>query len=220
MANQDPSQAARGTAAASAFWDAVAPGFDAEPDHGLHDPAVREAWTELLRTYLPPPPAPVLDLGCGTGSLSVLLAGLGRAVTGIDFSAAMIDLAKAKAEARPDGARPRLQPRRRPAFHVMDAAEPAFAAGSFAVLLCRHLLWALPAPAEVLRRWAALLKPGGRLLLIEGHWQTGSGLHAAEVTALLPPALVLIGVQDLSINPVYWGKPVSDARYILVADRR
>ena len=88
------------------------------------------------------------------------------------------------------------------------------------MLLCRHLLWALPAPAEVLRRWAALLKPGGRLLLIEGHWHTGSGLPAAAITAMPPPALVLAGRQDLSPNPIHWGKPVSDERYLLVAAKR
>ena len=219
MEEQDPNKDAASLPEARAYWDAAAPGFDAEPDHGLHDPSVRQPWAELLRTYLPPPPASVLDLGCGTGSLTVLLAALGHAVTGLDFSEAMIALAEAKteaeAQARTAGAPPAAGPWRRPLFHVMNAAEPSFAPASFDVLLCRHLLWALPAPAAVLRRWAALLKPGGRLLLIEGRWHTGSGLPAAEIAAMLPPALVLAGVQDLSGNPRYWGKPVDDERYIL-----
>jgi ubiquinone/menaquinone biosynthesis C-methylase UbiE len=158
-------------------------------------------------------PAAVLDLGCGTGSVSVLLAELGQAVTAVDFSPAMIALAEAKAAI----AGPAAGTWRRPVFHVMNAAEPSFDAESFDVLLCRHLLWALPAPAEVLGRWAALLKSGGRLLLIEGRWHTGSGLPAAEITGMLPPALVAVAGQDLSVNPVYWGKTVSDERYILVA---
>jgi SAM-dependent methyltransferase len=218
MDEQDPNSDAAWLPAARAYWDAAAPGFDAEPDHGLHDPAVRQAWAELLRGYLPPPPASVLDLGCGTGSLSVLLAVLGYAVTGLDFSEAMIAGAEAKAEAEAKAAGAlSAGPWRRPVFHVMNAAEPTFDPASFDVLLCRHLLWALPAPAEVLRRWAALLKPGGRLLLIEGRWHTGSGLPAAAITAMLPLALVLAGAQDLSLNPNYWGKPVGDERYLLVA---
>lgn len=213
MDNQDPSKEAAWLPAAQAYWDAAAAGFDAEPDHGLRDSELRQAWAELLHAYLPPPPASVLDLGCGTGSVSFLLAELGHAVTGVDFSGAMIALAKAKAaDGLPAGAGPR-----RPEFHIMDAAEPAFAPESFDVLLCRHLLWALPAPAQVLRRWTALLKPGGRLLLIEGRWHTGSGLQAAEITAMLPAALVLTGGHDLSVHPIYWGKPVDDERYILVA---
>jgi hypothetical protein len=30
------------------YWDAAAASFDNEPDHGLRDPLVREAWTKLL----------------------------------------------------------------------------------------------------------------------------------------------------------------------------
>ncbi len=131
MDEQDPNKDAAWLPAARAYWDAAAPGFDAEPDHGLHDPAVRQAWAELLRAYLPPPPASVLDLGCGTGSLTVLLAALGHAVTGLDFSGAMIALAEAKADAEAQakaaGAAPAAGPWHRPQFHVMNAAEPTFA---------------------------------------------------------------------------------------------
>lgn len=38
----------------------------------------------------------VLDAGCGTGSLAILLAGTGRAVVGADPAAASLDVAKAK----------------------------------------------------------------------------------------------------------------------------
>ncbi|MCZ7461226.1 NUDIX hydrolase [Streptomyces sp. WMMC940] len=45
-------------------WDA-ADTFDDEPDHGLRDPAVRRAWAERMRHWLPPAPSDVLDLGRG-----------------------------------------------------------------------------------------------------------------------------------------------------------
>ncbi len=35
------------------FWDAEAAAFDDEPDHGLRDPATREAWRQLLAAHLP-----------------------------------------------------------------------------------------------------------------------------------------------------------------------
>ena len=54
-------------------WDAQAARFDDEPDYGLRDPAVRRAWGELLLEHVPAG-STVLDLGCGTGSLAVLLA--------------------------------------------------------------------------------------------------------------------------------------------------
>src|SRR5690606_36326976 len=77
-------------------WDAVAPGFDAEADHGLHDPAVREAWADRLARWLPAAPADVLDLGCGTGSLALLAARAGHRVTAADRSAAMLAAARTK----------------------------------------------------------------------------------------------------------------------------
>jgi len=60
--------------------------FDDQPDHGLRDPRVLAAWTGLLNDWLPAGKSNVLDAGCGTGSLSLVLAGLGHQVSGIDIS--------------------------------------------------------------------------------------------------------------------------------------
>jgi len=196
------------TSAASALWDAAAAAFDDEPDHGLRDAAVRAAWRAALAGWLPPPPGRILDAGCGTGSLSVLLAELGYDVTGIDFSPVMIARARTKASNAGLGA----------TFHVMDAAAPSLPGGYDAVV-CRHVLWALPEPAAVLARWAALLRPGGRLLLIEGFWHTGGGLRAAALPAMLPAALGRPTIHDLTPRPDLWGRPAVDERYALIADR-
>ena len=77
------------------YWDSQAATFDHEPDHGLLDPRVRQAWQRLLLTELPAAPAAVADLGCGTGTLSVLLAAEGYAGTGLDFAPQMIRAARA-----------------------------------------------------------------------------------------------------------------------------
>jgi 2-polyprenyl-3-methyl-5-hydroxy-6-metoxy-1,4-benzoquinol methylase len=188
------------------YWDGAAAQFDAEPDHGLSDPLVREAWTGRLRNWLPAGRAEVLDIGCGTGSLSVVLAGLGHAVTGIDLSPAMIGLARAKASAKGLSVH----------FQVMDAAFPGLAPRRFDAILCRHLLWALPEPELVLRRWLGLLKQAGRLILIEGFWHTGAGLHAGDVLNLLPPWLSPVLVENLSDHPELWGGPVTDERYAVL----
>ena len=42
----------------------------------------------------------VADLGCGTATLSLLLAEAGYGVDGVDFSPAMVELARAKVAGR------------------------------------------------------------------------------------------------------------------------
>ncbi len=83
----------------SAYWDEQAASFDDAPDHGLREPAIRAAWTELLLPVMPPAPARVADLGCGTGSLAVLLAVAGHRVSGLDLAPLMVERARAKARA-------------------------------------------------------------------------------------------------------------------------
>ncbi len=70
----------------AAYWDSQAATFDEQPDHGLRDPHVRAAWEQLLLPRLPPVPAMIADLGCGTGSLSVLPAAAGHTVAGLDLA--------------------------------------------------------------------------------------------------------------------------------------
>jgi ubiquinone/menaquinone biosynthesis C-methylase UbiE len=190
----------------SEFWDREAATFDDEPDHGLLDPAVRAAWSALLERLLPPAPADVADLGCGTGSLSVLLAAAGYGVRGVDVSGEMVAAARAKAEQAGVDIE----------FVDGDAAAPPYAPGSVDVVLARHVLWALPDPAQALGRWTALLRPGGRLVLIEGRWCTGSGIPAAACQALVLQHRAEALVERLD-DPALWGRPIDDERYALLS---
>jgi ubiquinone/menaquinone biosynthesis C-methylase UbiE len=195
---------------ARAFWNTEATTFDDAADHGLRDPALRTRWGQLLGRLLPPG-GRVLDIGCGTGSLSVLLAQAGYQVTGIDFAPAMVERARAKAAAAGLDI----------AFAVGDAADPAFPAESFDIVLGRHILWAIPdiPTSTVLERWAALLRPGGRLVLIEGFWHTGAGLRQSAVLDALPENLTLISSEDIAAHRLLWGEMVTDERYAIRADK-
>jgi SAM-dependent methyltransferase len=188
------------------FWDAEAAGFDEAADHGLRDPHVRAAWDRLLRQHVPPAPVDVLDLGCGTGSLTVLLAEAGHRVHGVDLAPAMVSAARAKIAAAGVTA----------TVEVGDASDPPGRAGAYDVVLTRHVLWALPDPAAALSRWVRLLRPGGRLLLVEGRWWTGGGLTAAETGRLLAPYATRVRTVPLT-DPLLWGGPIEDERYLCVA---
>lgn len=192
----------------AAYWDDQAATFDDEPDHGLRDPRVRDAWRRLLRRHLPPAPAAVADIGCGTGTVSVLLAAEGYAVTGLDFAPAMVRQARAKARAAAVTAR----------FVLSDAAAPTLPPGSFDVVFARHVLWTMPDTDHALAAWLRLLLPGGTLVLIEGRWSTGAGLTTAEAgrAVLRHRADATITALD---DPALWGGPVSDERYLLLSRR-
>lgn len=143
------------------YWDAAASAFDDEPDHGLRAGPTRAAWARLLGSWLPSHPVDVLDAGCGTGSLSLLLAEAGHRVTGVDLAPRMVEQARTKLAAAGHAAR----------FLVGDAAIPPTGDRRFDVLLSRHLVWTLPDPEAALREWVTRLRPGGRLVLVEGRWR-------------------------------------------------
>ncbi len=187
-----------------ALWDREAPAFDEAPDHGLLDPDVRAAWRALLLGVLPDAPARVVDLGCGTGTLALLLAEEGYTMDALDFSPAMVALARTKLAGT------------RATVRLGDAADPGLDPGSADVVLCRHVLWALPDPVAVVRRWVAALRPGGRLVLVEGHWGTGAGLSAEQCAAIVGQACSRVEVRHLP-EPVLWGREVTDERYLVVA---
>ncbi|MFE4667781.1 class I SAM-dependent methyltransferase [Streptomyces sp. NPDC056716] len=188
-------------------WDAEAARFDDEPDHGLRDPEVRAAWAARLRSWLPDRPCDLLDLGCGTGSLALLAAEQGHRVTGVDRSPAMVARARAKLAGRDA------------AVLTGDAAAPPIGEERYDVVLVRHVLWTLPDPARALRRWRGLIRPGGRLVLIEGVWGTAdpTGIPADRLTALLTPAAAQLRTEPLSEDTALWGREVRDERYAVVA---
>lgn len=194
------------TAHSPDLWDSIATRYDGlRPDQGLTDPVVRSAWLALVERYLPKRPSTILDVGCGTGSLTLLLAAAGHTVTGIDFSPAMIDVATGKAGA---GA---------VTFLVQDATSPQFPPSGLDAIISRQVLWALPDRKAALVNWAALLKPGAWLILVEGRFASGNGMSGEEIAAALPPALSSLVVTDLSKDADLWGGPLSDQRLLAVA---
>ena len=98
--------------------------------------------------------ARVLDVGCGTGDLSIeLFEKTAARVTGIDFCRPMLKLAKAKA--------PRI------AFIEGDALRLPFADASFEGLTIGFALRNLASVEEGLGELLRVLKPGGVVAILE-----------------------------------------------------
>jgi ubiquinone/menaquinone biosynthesis C-methylase UbiE len=155
-------------------WDARAATFDSEPGHGLHDRDQREAWLGVLAHLTGDTPQRVLDVGCGTGFLALLLAELGHRVTGIDLAPQMLNLARQK------GREKQLTVQ----FRLENAASLSDPDGTYDLVVARHVIWNLPDPARAVGEWLRVLRPGGRLALIEGNWSQSENKtqHSAGTT--------------------------------------
>lgn len=149
------------------FWDEDARTYDETKSHAISDPLEAAAWRQALLDSLPKPGAKVLDIGAGTGALSLLAAELGYEVTALDLSPGMLGRAERKAKER--GLAERMT------FVVGSAAEPP--GGPFDAVMERHVLWTLPDPVAALRAWRLV---AGRLVLFEGLWGQTDPLQRAK----------------------------------------
>jgi ubiquinone/menaquinone biosynthesis C-methylase UbiE len=142
----------------AAHWDRRAAHFDEDFGHSIRTAAERAAWDRILDLTLPAADAlEALDIGCGTGFLSLELAFLGHRVTGVDFAPSMIAQARKKAAERHAVIR----------YEEADAELLPFAAASFDIAVSRHLLWTLPHPERAMDEWIRVLRPGGRLIVVD-----------------------------------------------------
>lgn len=139
------------------YWNNAAATYEQAPGHHPQTPLEWAAWRAVLARLLPPTPARVLDIGAGTGVLTLTAAQLGHTVTALDLAPAM--LARLRATAASGGVEVDT-------IHA-PANEPP--PGPWDVVMSRHLLWTLPDPTAALRAWRAVA-PTGHLLLVESLW--------------------------------------------------
>ncbi len=100
--------------------------------------------------------ARVLDVGCGAGLLSEALAKSGAQVTAIDLAPDLIKVAKLH----------RLESGVEVDYRLQSAeALAAEAPASFDAVTCMEMLEHVPDPGAILAACAALLRPGGRLVV-------------------------------------------------------
>ncbi len=126
----------------------------------------RERLRDLLEDYgqkrllaLVQPGAQVLDVGCGPGAVSAVLAeavGPEGRVVGVDLQLAQLELAREYCAERG------LE---NVSFQPADATALPFADASFDLVYAKFLLLHLPEPAPAVREMVRVLRPGGRLFV-------------------------------------------------------
>lgn len=147
-------------------WNNSAETYDTFVSHGIQTDEEKQLWMNAFSKTLPSieKSLRVLDVGCGTGAMGLIFAEMGHEVTGIDLSENMMDLGRLKASERNLSMN----------FLSGDAENPPFPENYFDVVINRHLLWTLPHPKKALSAWREVIRPGGRVIVIDGVWNDGS----------------------------------------------
>jgi demethylmenaquinone methyltransferase/2-methoxy-6-polyprenyl-1,4-benzoquinol methylase len=144
------------------MFAAIAASYDL--NNRLHSFGRDQAWRrKAVQLCQIKPDDHVLDVACGTGDLTEAFADARPAsVMGVDFTAAMLDLACAKRErrARGDGVP-------RPEYQLGDAMKLSFADQAFNVVSIAFGLRNLADPVAAISEFRRVLRPGGRLVILE-----------------------------------------------------
>lgn len=142
------------------YWNDRAHIYDTQYQHGLKSLREKKAWLELLEELIPEKGQKILDVGTGTGFLSLLLAEQGHRCKGIDLSPGMMTEAKEKAEKKGLCI----------TFAQGDAECLDEPDESYDIVINRHILWTMPHPYRAVKEWARVVKPGGKVIVIDGDW--------------------------------------------------
>lgn len=154
-------------------------------------------WATALTALLPP--LDVVDFGCGTGVLTVELARWARRVTAIDRSASALEQASARAT------RAGLS---NITFLEADLHELSIGTGKKDLVVVSQSLHHVESPPAVLCEAARILKPGGRIIILElmphterwVHERLGH-VHLGFEPTVLQAALADAGFKQVEFTP-------------------
>jgi ubiquinone/menaquinone biosynthesis C-methylase UbiE len=181
------------------FWTRRA----AEWDHGAaENPGLVKVVNTVLSEAAPRPGMRAIDLGCGSGQLTLTLAGTVDSVIGVDVSQKMIDLLAANASAAGVA---NVDGRATPIEHL--TVEPASVDLVVSNYALHHLRDADKALA--VQRASKWLKPGGRLVI--GDMMFGRGGEARDREIIASKLRMM-----LAKGPAGWWRIAKNAgRYLL-----
>lgn len=132
-------------------YDQWAPTYDGSPN-----PQIVLEFPDVLGLLAPSAGETILDAACGTGRYTATIAERGAAVIGLDFSAEMLAIARRRM--------PTIE------FRTADLTKPLpFLAHDFDAILCAQALKHIADLGFVMREFAKMLQPGGRVVFSVTH---------------------------------------------------
>lgn len=149
----------------------------------------------------------VLDVACGPGNFTCLLAEAGFSVTGLDTYGALVEVAKEKRRAK------HLS---NLAFRHADLARGnTFREGAFDQVVNIHSLYVHSAPDQLLKETYRVLKPGGHAVFVNhtrqvGQWSTVREIQQREGLGAALRALLWVLPNSIfeavrkPVGPHYW----------------
>lgn len=146
------------------YWDERAVSYSCNVREELEGEDLA-AWSAVLKRHLPLPEAEVgraLDLGCGPGFFSIILAQQGFVVDAVDASRGMLTQAAANVK--------RAQLADSVSFHEGDVSRLPFSDNEFDAVVLRNVTWLMRDPEAAYAEWRRVLAPGGKLLVFDANW--------------------------------------------------
>lgn len=138
----------------AAFWDQL----HGQEGNSYHRTIVEPTVQRLLQLE---PGERVVDAGCGNGTLARRLAAWGGRVTAFDFSAELLERARARESAGPID------------YRLIDATDEAallqLGEGEFDAAVCTMALMDMASIGPLLRAIRRALRPGGRFVFVTAH---------------------------------------------------